>query len=75
MIIKVTIEAMILLPDGTEVPENGRKFTLPNGDWVKPWLVLEMNDKRDLTLGEMNGAGVGITETNIEWFEEEDVDA
>ncbi|MGI9141649.1 MAG: hypothetical protein ACR2IJ_00510 [Fluviibacter sp.] len=71
MQIRVTIEAVITLPEGTRVPESGRAFSLPSGDWVKPWIVLEMNDEVDMALGAMNEAGVGITETEIHWFEEE----
>jgi hypothetical protein len=70
MIVKVTIEAMITLPEGTIVPEQGRAFTLPSGDWVKPWVVLEMNDGRDLGQNEMEHWGLSIEETNIEWVEE-----
>ena len=73
MQIRVTIEAVITLPEGTEVPSSGRRFTLPSGDWVKPWLVIEMNDEVDMGLGAMSELGIGITETNIEWFEEEAV--
>lgn len=68
--VKVTIEAIITLPEGTKFPENGRGFTLPCGDIVKPWVVLEMNDGRDLGQNEMEELGISIDETNIEWFEE-----
>lgn len=68
--IKIAIEAYITLPEGTEVPEQGRAFTLPNGDWVKPFITLEMNDGRDLTFAETEALGIEIVETNIEWFEE-----
>lgn len=70
MIVKVTIEALIDLPYGTKLPEQGRAFTLPSGDWVKPWIVLEMNDGRDLGQNEMEDWGLAIEETNIEWVEE-----
>lgn len=72
MQIRVTIEAVITLPEGTIVPETGRRFMLPSGDWVKPWLVLEMNDEVDMALGAMTEAGIGITETEITWFEEDE---
>lgn len=72
MQIRVTIEAVITLPEGTTVPSSGRQFTLPSGDWVKPWVILELNDERDLTLGGMEEIEAGITETEITWFEEED---
>lgn len=70
MQVKVTIEAVITLPEGTIVPEQGRAFTLPSGDWVKPFVVLEMNDGNDLTFNDAAALGVYVDETNIEWFEE-----
>ena len=70
MEIRVVIDAVITLPEGTDVPEQGRAFTLPSGDWVKPFIVLEMNDGRDLSTKEALDVGLDITETNIEWFEE-----
>lgn len=69
MDIEITITAIITLPEGTIVPEKGRGFTLPSGDWVKPFVVLEMNDGRDLSFKEANALGVDVSETNIEWFE------
>lgn len=71
MIIRIEIEAYLHLPEGTKVPEQGRAFTLPNGDWVKPFVVLEMNDGRDLSFTEANTLGIDIEEANIQWFEEE----
>lgn len=70
MQMRVMIEAVIDLPYGTTVPEQGRAFTLPSGDWVKPWVVLEMNDGRDLCQSEMADWGIAIEEIGIEWFEE-----
>lgn len=70
--IRVTIDAVITLPEGTIVPEQGRAFTLPSGDWVKPFIVMELNDDRDLPYSELIKMDVDIDETNIEWFEEED---
>jgi len=35
---------------------------LPNGDWVKPWAVLELNDKRDLSFVEVQTMGMDITD-------------
>ena len=67
---RVTIEAVITLPEGTIVPEDGRAFTLPSGDWVKPFIVMELNDDRDLPYSELIKLGVDIDEENIEWFEE-----
>ena len=64
--IKVTLEAMITLPEGTQWPSFGdigsREFTLPNGDTVKPWVVMELNDTDALTWGEAAKLGIMIDE-------------
>ena len=64
MIVKVTLEAMITLPEGTQWPSFGdigsREFTLPNGDTVKPWIVLELNDMDDLTTTQTEAMSIDI---------------
>lgn len=72
MQMRITIEAVLTLPDGTKVPEDGRAFTLPDGDWVKPFVVLEHNDWADLSFEQAQALGCDVEETNIEWFEEEE---
>lgn len=66
MMVKVTLEAMITLPKGTQMPSFGeigsRALTLPNGDWVKPWIVLELNDGDDLKFTQLEEMGIDITE-------------
>lgn len=69
MIVRVKLEALIELPEGTIIPEEGRAFTLPNGDWVKPWVVLERNDDGDMDFGQLVDAGIDVFEDNIEWEE------
>lgn len=69
MIVRVKLEALIELPEGTTIPEEGRAFTLPNGDWVKPWVVLERNDDEDMDFGQLVDAGIDVLEDNIEWEE------
>ena len=69
MIIRVKLEALIELPEGTTIPEEGRAFTLPNGDWVKPFIVLEKNDVDDLTFEQAQRLGCDVFEDNIEWEE------
>jgi len=65
MMVKVTLEAMITLPEGTKWPSFGeigsRAFTLPNGDWVKPWIVLELNDSEDLKFTQLGELGIDVT--------------
>jgi hypothetical protein len=62
MNVKVTLEAVITLPEGTQWPTQGREFTLPNGDWVKPWVVVELNDIDDLSTTQAEALGIHITE-------------
>jgi hypothetical protein len=71
MQIILKIEAVITLPEGTTVPEEGRAFTLPNGDWVKPFIVMELNDEVDLDGGAMLDMGIDVLETDISWEEDE----
>jgi len=61
MLVRITLEATISLPDGTRFPEQGRAFTLPNGDWVKPWIVLELNDSEDLKFTQLGELGIDVT--------------
>ena len=68
MLVKITLEAMLELPDGTRLPHDmsePRTFTLPDGDWVKPWIVLERNDVDDLSFTEATALGLDLEETNI----------
>lgn len=56
------------LPDGTKLPHDIREprtFTLPSGDWVKPFIILERNDIDDMDFGQLVDAGMDIQETNI----------
>ena len=64
MMVKVTLEAIMTLPEGTVLPPEvgSRMFTLPSGDWVKPWLVLELNDLNDLTYTQAEERGIDLTE-------------
>jgi hypothetical protein len=70
MQVRVEISAVITLPEGTVMPEHGRAFALPQGGWVKPFIVMELNDERDLPYLELIKLGVDIDEENIELVEE-----
>jgi hypothetical protein len=66
MMVKVTLEAMITLPEGTQWPSFGdigsRAFTLPNGGIIKPWVALELNDLHDLTYTQVEDLGIEMDE-------------
>jgi len=72
MLVRITLEATISLPEGTRLPEQGRAFTLPNGDWVKPFVVLERNDWQDLPHSVTESLGIYLEDgvTTIEQLEE-----
>jgi hypothetical protein len=64
MMVKVTLEATLTFPEGTKwAPEiNSRMFTLPNGDTIKPWVALELNDLNDLTYTQVEELGIELIE-------------
>jgi hypothetical protein len=57
MQVRYTFEVMVWVPDGSELGE-GRAIILPNGEWVKPWVVMELNDDQDLTHSQLIEAGM-----------------
>jgi hypothetical protein len=68
MDIKVTITATITVPDGSELEEElGRQITLPDGDWIKPFIVLELNDTHDLPWMDANARGCDVVEARCEY--------
>lgn len=64
MIVNITMEVTLKLPDGSSSMDgsNGRGWVLPNGDWVKPFVVLEMNDDRDLTYLDALKMGMDVSD-------------
>jgi hypothetical protein len=64
MIVNMTLSVTLEMPDGTaSVDEsNGRAWLLPNGDMVKPWVVLELNELRDLSFAETQTLGIDIAD-------------
>ena len=63
MIVNLTLSVTLTLPDGsTSLAGCGRAWSLPNGDWIKPWITLELNDLRDLTQEEIAALEIDIEE-------------
>lgn len=64
MIVNMTLEVTLTLPDGSASMDgsNGRAWVLPNGDWVKPFVVLELNDDRDLTYLDALKMGMDVSD-------------
>jgi hypothetical protein len=64
MIVNLTLSVTLTLPDGSASIDgsDGRAWSLPNGDWIKPWITLELNDERDLTQEEIAALEIDIEE-------------
>jgi hypothetical protein len=64
MIVNLTLSVTLTLPDGSTSLDDGcgRAWSLPNGDWIKPWITLELNDQRDLTQEEIAALEIDIEE-------------
>ena len=70
---RFSVTEIIGAPEGTATLPDGRGLQLPNGDIVRPWIVLELNETRDLSGEEMDGHGL---EAGIDFSREvEEVDA
>lgn len=74
MIVNMTLEVTLTLPDGSASMDgsNGRGWVLPNGDWVKVFTMLELNDDRDLTYSEWTDMDCDVEEivTSVEIADE-----
>jgi hypothetical protein len=64
MIVNMTLEVTLELPDGSASMDytHGRGWVLPDGNWVKPFAVLEFNDERDLSYPETMRLGMDISD-------------
>lgn len=70
MIIEVTLTTRIILPEGTKPPEDmGRQFTLPDGNWIKPFVTLEKNDDEDMTYDQAVALGLDYDEISFDYRE------
>lgn len=62
MIVNLTLQVTLTLPDGSASIDgaSGRGWVLPDGNFIKPFAVLELNDERDLTWIEGEALGVYV---------------
>ena len=62
MIVNMTLAVTMVLPDGSASMDmtGGRGWVLPDGNFIKPFAVLELNDEHDLTYAEAERMGVHI---------------
>ena len=64
MIVNMTLSVTLEMPDGTASVDGsgGRAWILPSGDMVKPWVVLELNELRDLSFAETQTLGIDVAD-------------
>lgn len=62
--LQLTMVVTVDVPDQTEIV-GVRAFKLPDGDIVKVFAVMELNDERDLAWHEVNAKGMDIEDTVI----------
>ena len=57
MILNYSISGSYLLPKGSVLNDNN-SITLPNGDFIKLWTAVELNDDVDLHELQLNTRGI-----------------
>lgn len=57
---RITVTETFGAPEGTTLLEDARGLLLPSGEIIKPWIVLELNEDRDLTGEEMDRLGLDV---------------
>lgn len=67
MIVSLTLEVALELPDGSASIDgtHGRGWVLPDGNAVKVFAALELNEERDLTYSEAMALGCDIGDVVI----------
>ena len=65
MIVNLTLSVTLTLPDGSTSLDDGcgRAWLLPDGNWVKPWITMELNDERDLSFAELVVLEIDVEES------------
>ena len=67
--LQLTMVVTITVPEQTEIV-GARAFKLPDGDIVKVFPVLELNDERDMTWSEAESKGLDYEDDVIIHLEE-----
>lgn len=74
MIVNMTLEVTLMLPDGSASMDatGGRGWVLPDGQVIKIWAVPELDDESDLSWQEAGALGVSVEDmvTSVEIADE-----
>jgi hypothetical protein len=74
MVVNMTLEVTLTLPDGSASMDmaGGRGWVLPDGKVIKIWAVPELDDESDLSWQEARALGVSVEDmvTSLEISDE-----
>lgn len=68
MIVEYTITGTIEVPEGSTV-KGPRTIVLPDGNIIKLWTAVELNETDDLTYGQQADKGIWLNENFTELVE------
>ena len=71
MIINFTLAGTVEVPDGSELV-GPRTIRLPDGQYIKLWTSVELNEERDLDYKEMMALDIDLEEVSAELEVSED---
>ena len=71
MEIRFRLSGTIEVPDGSVI-EGERCIRFPDGQWVKLWTAVELNDDRDLDFKEMQIIGIDIDDSRAQLESDEE---
>lgn len=57
---RITVTETFGAPEGTTLLDDARGLLLPTGEVIKPWIVLELNEDRDLSGADMDRLGLDV---------------
>lgn len=57
---RITVTETFGAPEGTTLLDDARGLLLPTGEIIKPWIVLELNEDRDLSGADMDRLGLDV---------------
>ena len=64
MILHIRCEATLEVPDGTTL-RGSYSIQLPEGEVLKPWIIMECNDDEDLTTVDLENRGLFLEYTEM----------
>jgi len=59
MLIKYTLQGTVEVPEGSKITDP-RMIELPNGQWIKLFTTVELNDDQDLSYQQQNVLGIEV---------------